>query len=120
VDQIEQARPTSARIALARLAGAVIALDGGVEPTLGLGRWVTVDERRPISGVVASEEAGGKVGIELHLVVQWPPQPLEGLAEKLRWELRREAARAGLGDRLGEIAIDFQDLALPDLGETPG
>jgi hypothetical protein len=117
VNGLGQAPTVSPRIALAQLAAAVIALDTGVEPTAGLGRWVTADARRPIVGVVASVE-GDEVGLELHLVVRWPPPPLEELARKLRRELRREADRAGLGDRLGAVTIDFHDLALPGEDEA--
>jgi hypothetical protein len=113
VNVVEQTRPASARIALARVAEALLALDTGVEPTVGVGRWVTLDGRRPIAGVVAAEEGDGKVEVELHLVVRWPAPPLTELAAKLRRELRREAVRSGLGSQLGAIGIDFHDLALP-------
>jgi hypothetical protein len=109
----------SGRVALARLAGQAIALTDGVTATTGpTGRWLTVGSQHEIPGVLAVENGHGSVDIELHLFVRWPPQmPLEQLGEQLRGRLRRSAATAGMGERLGAVSVAFEDV-LNETGST--
>lgn len=100
-----RAEPRSARIPLARIAERVIARNTAVTPTAGLGRWVTVDEAESIIGVVAAESVDGMVDLGLYLRLLWPPPPLGTLTRILYADLRREAERAGLGERLGEVEV---------------
>ena len=111
--------PVSGRVALARLAGRAIALTDGVTATAGpAGRWLTVGPQQAIPGVLAVEDGHGYVDIELHLVVRWPPQmPLEQLGEQVRTRLRRSAATARLGERLGAVSVAFEDV-LTETGST--
>lgn len=104
--------PVSDRIGMARLAAQVIAVTDGVTATAGpAGRWCTIGSRQAIPGVLAVEDRHGQVDIELHLVVQWPPQmALEQLGEQLRGRLRRSAAMAGMGERLGAVSVAFDDV----------
>jgi hypothetical protein len=104
----------SARVALAQLAEGVIARTDGVSPTTGpAGRWRTVGAPRAIHGVLAVEDARGRVDLELHLVVRWPPQmPLEQLGDLVRGRLRSAAGTAGMGARLGAVAVAFDDLLI--------
>jgi hypothetical protein len=109
-------RPRSARVGLARLAEAAIAVEPAVEPTAGFPRrWLTLDGDDRVEGVVAAEGTDG-VEIELHLVARWPTGPLPQVAEDLRRALRKAARQAGLDSRLGGVSVSFHDL---DLGE-PG
>jgi hypothetical protein len=102
----------SGRVRLARLAGQVIAGTDGVTATTGpAGRWQTVGGQQRIAGVLAVEDVRGRVDLELHLVVRWPPQvPLEQLGELVRSRLRDSAAAAGMGARLGAVAVAFDDV----------
>ncbi|MDX6720631.1 MAG: hypothetical protein QOJ63_2885 [Solirubrobacteraceae bacterium] len=104
--------PVSGRVGLARLAAQAIALTDGVTATTGpAGRWLTIGSGQTIPGVLAVEDGQGRVEIELHLVARWPPQmPLERLGEKVRARLRRSAAIAGVGARLGAVSIAFDDV----------
>lgn len=104
--------PVSERVALARLAKEVIDVTDGVTATTGpAGRWQTIDARRTIPGILAAEGSAGRVDVELHLVVRWPPpMPLEQFGEQLRAHLRRSAAGAGIGERLGGVAVAFDDV----------
>jgi len=64
-----------------------------------------------VAGVLAVEDAGGRVDIELHLAAWWPPQmPFEQLGEQIRGRLRRSAGMAGLGERLGAVSVCFDDV----------
>jgi hypothetical protein len=104
--------PSSGRAGLADLAGRTIAATAGVTATSGpAGRWQTVGPARAVAGVVAVEDGRGRVELELHLTVSWPPATsLEQLAEQLRERLRRSAAAAGMDDRLGAVSIAFHDV----------
>lgn len=110
-------RPRSERVALARLAEAVVAVEPAVEPTAGLPRrWLTVDGEERIEGVVAAEDADGRIAVELHLIAHWPTPPLPRLAEGLREALRRAARPAGLAGRLGEVSVNIHDIDLGGVG----
>ena len=100
------------RVRLARLAGQVIARTDGVTATTGpAGRWRTVGAGQRIDGVLAVEDVHGRVDLDLHLVVGWPPQmPLEQLGALVRGRLRSAADAAGLGARLGAVSVAFEDV----------
>ena len=106
------AAPVSGRAGIADLAGRAIAATAGVAATSGpAGRWRTAGSAQPVAGVVAVEDGRGRVELELHLAAEWPPPgSLHQLAEQLRERLRRAAADAGLGDRLGAVSIAFHDV----------
>lgn len=108
----DPALPLSGRVGLARLAGEVIAHTDGVTATSGpAGRWRTVGSQQTIPGVLAVEDARGRVDVELHLAARWPPQmPFEQLGEQLRGRLRRSAGMAGMGERLGAVSVCFDDV----------
>lgn len=110
--------PVSGRVALARLAGQLIADTDGVAATTGpAGRWQTIAPQQNVRGVLAAEDGHGCVDVELHLVVRWPPQmPLQELGQQLRGGLRRSATKAGMGARLGAVSVAFDDVN----GERPG
>jgi hypothetical protein len=103
-------RPTSARVAIARLAGAVIAADPGIGPTDGGGRWVTPDGDVVVPGVVVAAADGGGFDVALHLVAYLPPRPVEEQAASLRAALLAVTRRAGVTDRLGQIDVAIHDL----------
>jgi hypothetical protein len=109
---VDARRPTSSRIALARLAERVVAADPGVSPAEG-GLWLTRDGDRLIPGVVVAAGAGGRVDVSLHLVAHLPPRPLELQVATLRAELVEAARTAGLGERLGPIDVTIHDLRQP-------
>jgi hypothetical protein len=102
----------SGRVRLARLAGQAIARTDGVAPTTGpAGRWQTVGSQQSIAGVLAVEDVHGRVDLELHLVVRWPPQmPLEQLGALVRGRLRESAGAAGMQARLGAVSVAFDDV----------
>lgn len=104
--------PVSERVGLARVARDVIDSIPGVTPTAGpAGRWQTIGSGHTIPGVLAVDDSGGRVDIELHLLARWPPlMALEQIGEQLRSRLRRSAAAAGLGERLGAVSIAFDDM----------
>ena len=108
----------SGRVRLARLAGQAIAVSDGVAATAGpAGRWLTIGSQHTIAGVLAVEDADGRVDIEMHLLVHWPPQvSLQQLAQQVRGRLRRSAGMAGLEERLGAVSVVFDDV----LAETHG
>lgn len=66
---------------------------------------VTLDRGEQLDGVLAVAEAGGRYGIALRLVAGLVP--LHPLADRIRTEVRRAAARAGLSASLGRIDIEF-------------
>jgi hypothetical protein len=105
-------RPASRRVVLAQLAGQAIDRTPGVTVTTGpAGRWKTVGSQHTIPGVLAVEDGQGRVDIEVHLVVRWPPpMALETLGEQFRGRLRRAAATAGMGERLGAVSVAFDDV----------
>ena len=105
-------RPTSTRIAIARLAELVVDSDPGVSPAAG-GSWLTRDGDRAIPGVVVAAGAAGRIDVSLHLVAHLPPRPLEGQVATLRAELVAAARQAGLGDSLGPIDVTIHDLREP-------
>jgi hypothetical protein len=111
----EQAElPATERVRLARLAGEAVAATDGVAATAGrTGVWVTPDGDRSIAGVVAIALPQGRVEIALHVDAIWPAEPLEALADALRGRLARSAQGAGLGDRLGPVAVAFHDVRAP-------
>jgi len=102
----------STRVRLARLAGQVIARSDGIAATAGpAGRWQTIGSQQAIPGILAVEDVQGRVDIEVHLVVRWPPQmPLDQLGEQLRERLRHAAGTAGMGARLGAVSVTFDDM----------
>ncbi len=112
------AETRSVRVRLARVAERVIALNTAVTPTAGLGRWVTGDGPDTIVGVLAAESVDGTVDLDLHLRLFWPPPPLDTLSRLLRSDLRREAEREGLGERLGGVDIHVNDLLERALDKT--
>ncbi len=114
MDSPESTRPTSRRIAIARLAEEVIASDPGVGGTPEGGRWSTHDGDRVIPGVVVAAAADGRVEVDLHLLAYLPPRPMEQQAESLRAALVAAARRAGLAGGLGEIDVTIHDLLSPE------
>lgn len=117
----QRPRLVSGRVLLARMAEQVIAASDAVSATAGRDqRWATADGDRVIEGVVVAETALGQVDVELHLVADWPPEPLEQLAAQLRRRLWRSAASSGVDDRLGDTDVAIHDVRAPDQdGETP-
>jgi hypothetical protein len=110
-------RPASRRVVLADLAGQAIDRTPGVTATAGpAGRWKTIGSQHTIPGVLAVEDGRGRVDIEVHLVVRWPPaMALETLGEQFRGRLRRSAAVAGMDDRLGAVSVAFDDVRVDDV-----
>jgi hypothetical protein len=105
----------SARVGLARVAEAVITRFDGVTATAGpAGRWHTIGSvQERIRGVLAVEDPQGRVHLELHLAVRWPPpSPLEQLGAQVRAHVRRAAAMAPTGARLGSVAVAFDDVLI--------
>jgi hypothetical protein len=100
------------RMALARLAAQAIAGTDGVTATTGPGgRWQTVASQQTIPGVLAFEDARGRVELELHVGARWPPQmPLVQLGQQLRERVRSSAGAAGMAERLGPVSIAFDDV----------
>lgn len=76
-------------------------------------RWQTPDGPQAIRGVVAVAQPDGRYELELHLVVAWPPGPLERLASDLRRRIQIAAVRAGLEDQIGEISIHIDGVLDP-------
>jgi len=105
-------RSVSRRVVLAHLAGQAIDRTPGVTATAGpAGRWKTIGAQHTIPGVVAVEDGRGRVDIEVHLVVLWPPpMALEQLGEQFRGRLRRSAGTAGMSERLGAVSVAFDDV----------
>jgi hypothetical protein len=123
MNPLESTRPTSRRIAIARLAEQVIAVDPGVGAAREGGRWLTLDGDRMIPGVVVTAAGGGRVEVDLHLVAYLPPRPLEQQAESLRAALLAAARKTGVAESLGEIDVTIHDLvAVEDVAreEIPG
>jgi hypothetical protein len=110
-------RPASRRVVLAHLAGQAIDRTPGVTATTGpAGRWQTIGSQQTIPGVLAVEDGRGRVDIEVHLVVRWPPpMALEQLGEQFRGRLRRSAGTAGMGERLGAVSVAFDDVQVDDV-----
>jgi len=109
-------RPASGRVLLARLAERAIAAQDAVGATAGRdGRWVTADGDRLIDGVVVVA-AGRRLDVELHVVAEWPPEPLQQLAARLRGELELSASYCGLSDQLGDVDVAIDDVC--ERGDT--
>lgn len=107
-------RPASGRVLLACLAEQVIAGHDAVSATAGRDRrWVTADGDRLIDGVVVAA-TGSRLNVELHVLADWPPEPLTQLATQLRSGVVRSASKAGLGDRLGDVDVAIHDVREPD------
>lgn len=102
----------TARVRLAVLAGQAIAVTDGVTATSGpAGRWQTTSPAGTVAGVLAVEDGRGRVELELHVAARWPTvMPLEQLAEHLRARVRRSAGIAGMDERLGAVAVAFDDV----------
>jgi hypothetical protein len=113
MNPLESTRPTSRRIAIARLAERVIAEDPGVGATRE-GRRLTPDGDRAIAGVVVAAGGDGRIEVDLHLVAYMPPRPLAQQATPLREALVAAARRAGLDGSLGEIDVTIHDLVAPE------
>jgi uncharacterized alkaline shock family protein YloU len=109
MNTLDETRPASTRVSVARLAEGVLARSEGVGATRGRGRWFTADGERSIDGIVVAETAAGRIDVDLHLDAEWPARPLPALADQIRWELNAEAVKAGLGTRIGEIDISVHD-----------
>lgn len=109
-----EASPRSVRVELARVAAGVLARTPGTALTAGPGaRWSTADGERRIRGVVAVAAPGGRVELELHLVVDWPPGPLGALADEVRRGVSAAVARAGLQHSLGAVQVRIEDVHDP-------
>jgi|SRR5829696_6496821 len=109
--------PATERVRLARLAEEAVAATKGVAASVGrTGVWATPDGGRTIPGVVAIALPQGRVEIALHVDAIWPPPPLTRVADTLRDRLVRSAQAAGLGDRLGPVAVSFHDVRAPGEG----
>jgi hypothetical protein len=104
-------------VVLAQLAGQAIDRTPGVTATTGpAGRWRTIGSQQTIPGVLAVEDGQGRVDIEVHLVVRWPPpMALETLGEQFRGRLRRSAGTAGMGEQLGAVSVAFDDVQVDDV-----
>jgi len=115
-----ESRPRSVRVELARLAAGVLAGTPGTALTAGAGaRWSTADGDRVIRGVVAAAAPGGRVELELHLIVDWPPGPLGPLADAVRGRVSAAAELMGLQGSLGAIQIRIEDVREPGEARTP-
>ena len=103
-------RPASGRVLLARLAEQVIAGQDAVSATAGRGeRWSTADGDQLIDGVVVAA-TGRRLDVELHVVAEWPPEPLQQLAARLRGGLERSASYSRLSDQLGDVDVAIHDV----------
>ncbi|HEY0277279.1 MAG TPA: hypothetical protein VGC32_03320 [Solirubrobacterales bacterium] len=92
-------------IRLARIAERVLARNTAVTPTRGIGDRITIDGPDAIVGVVAAESSDGSVDLDLHVRTLWPPTPTDALARLLTGDLRRQARREGLGERLRDVRV---------------
>jgi hypothetical protein len=72
--------------------------------------WATVDADEILEGVVATARPDAGFDVELHLVAQWPFGSLFGLADDVRKQVRRAAARADLDGILGQVTVAFEDV----------
>jgi hypothetical protein len=103
------------RVRLARLAGEAVAAAGEVAATTGdAGAWMTRDGDRFIPGVVAAMLPEGRVELTLHVDAVWPVRSLDEVADALRGRVAGSADAAGLGDRLGPVAVAFHDMRAPE------
>jgi hypothetical protein len=102
----------SERVALALAAEQAIAGTPGVVATSGPGgRWRTVGSQQVVPGVVAAESGAGCIDVELHLAARWPlERSFEELGEQVRARLWRAAQIAGMAERLGAVAVAFDDV----------
>ena len=108
--QPERRAVPSERVMLARVAlDAALSVNGVVSGDAGrFGTWVTADGEERLPGVLVTARAGGGFAVELHLVAQ--VVPLHPLAERIREQVARAAAGAGLADVLGNVDVTFEDV----------
>jgi|SRR5215211_306479 len=103
----------SERVELARVAlRQALSAEGIVRADAGpLGTWMTLDRHERLGGVTAAALSDGRYSVTLHLVAR--VVPLHPLADRIRAQIERGAARAGLEQALGPIDIVFDDVAAP-------
>ncbi|HEY0277283.1 MAG TPA: hypothetical protein VGC32_03340 [Solirubrobacterales bacterium] len=104
--------PRSVRVRLARVAEGVMALNSAARPSAGRGRWITLDGKEVIVGVVVAGDTAGKVEMQLHLDLVGELVPIEPLAAKIRADVEDRARREGLAGHLGQVDITIHDLIL--------
>ena len=73
---------------------------------------MTADREERLPGVLATALAGGRYGVELHLVTELVPLPQ--LADLVRSRVERAASSAGLADVLGPVDITIEDVVMPN------
>jgi len=100
----------SVRLRLAALARAsalatrgVVGLDAG-----RAGMRMTASVGLRVDGVVCAAMPGGRYQVSVHLVAAMVP--LRQLADAVRARIEREAAIAGLADRLGRVDVAVEDV----------
>lgn len=81
-------------------------------------RWVTADGEQTVWGVLAVAQPDGRFELELHVIVAWPPDPLERLAADVRRGIAAAATRAGLASGLGDVQIYIEGVHGPDDAEV--
>jgi hypothetical protein len=92
---------------------AALGVDGVVAAHAGrLGLRMTADRGERLPGVLATAHAGGRYGVELHLVTEVVPLPQ--LADRVRTRVERAAASAGLAAVLGPVGITVEDVVPPN------
>lgn len=82
-------------------------------------RWVTREGAKTIRGVLAVAQPDGRYELQLHLIVAWPPEPLEHLGDEVRRRIRAAAKRAGREDQLGDIKIHIRRRRGPRRSRSP-
>ncbi len=104
----------SSRVRLARVAlGAAHAVPAVVRGDVGPGGvCVTGDPPGVLEGVSVVAQPGGRFEVSLCLVAELVP--LHELGEAVRREIATAAARDGLGERLGDVSVDFADVVAPE------
>jgi hypothetical protein len=112
----ERPAAPSERVRLARVAhNAALGVNGVVAADAGrFGTRVTADGEERLPGVLVTARAGGGYAVELHLVCD--VVPLRPLAERIREQVERAAAGAGLAHALGHVDITIEDVV--DRGEA--
>jgi hypothetical protein len=110
---------SSSRVALADAAEKAVMGTPGV--ALAAGRnlgWQTVTRDRRIAGITAVAQGDGRFQIGLHVVVEWPAQPLLPLAEDLRRRVRVAVERANLAQRLGDVDVEIVGIEVHEPSEV--